>query len=121
MPACNNGTPASEHIRLGNSFIEHEHDLLSDLQAFIERNGKPCCLNLITDRDNAFLKNLEKQKPHTDEHHDPDHPAKTEEEEDELARIIREEEEENKKRQEWLKIKAQQDTEEAEKRKIKEK
>ena len=27
----------------------------------LEQNGKPCCLNLITDDDNRFLANIEKQ------------------------------------------------------------
>ena len=26
----------------------------------LEQNGKPCCLNLITDADNRFLRNIEK-------------------------------------------------------------
>lgn len=28
--------------------------------AKLEQNGKPCCLNLITDNDNRFLKNIER-------------------------------------------------------------
>jgi len=28
--------------------------------AKLEQNGKPCCLNLITDNDNKFLKNIER-------------------------------------------------------------
>ena len=39
------------------------------LQEFIEQNGKPCCLNLITDRDLKFLKQIEKKK-HTQAHHE---------------------------------------------------
>lgn len=27
----------------------------------LEQNGKPCCLNLITEADNRFLKNIERQ------------------------------------------------------------
>lgn len=34
---------------------------LAVLQTFIERNGKPCCLNLITNQDLRFLKSLEKK------------------------------------------------------------
>ena len=33
---------------------------LSMMQAKLEQNGKPCCLNLITDNDNKFLKNIER-------------------------------------------------------------
>ena len=31
------------------------------MRAKLEQNGKPCCLNLITDADNRFLANIEKQ------------------------------------------------------------
>jgi hypothetical protein len=73
------------------------------MQAFIERNGKPCCLNLITERDNAFLKNLEKQAQKQggagEDHHEGEQKdAHHDGEEDELAAIIREEEEESRKR-----------------------
>lgn len=30
------------------------------MRAKLEQNGKPCCLNLITENDNRFLKNIEK-------------------------------------------------------------
>ena len=32
------------------------------MRAKLEQNGKPCCLNLITDADNRFLKNIERQR-----------------------------------------------------------
>jgi hypothetical protein len=31
------------------------------MQQFIETQGKPCCLNLITDKDNKFIQNTEIQ------------------------------------------------------------
>lgn len=31
---------------------------LAEMQRFLEQNGKPCCVNLITDADNKFLANL---------------------------------------------------------------
>lgn len=42
--------------------------MLSHMQQFIETKGKPCCLNLITDRDNKFLADLERQA--TKAHHE---------------------------------------------------
>jgi len=121
IPTTNGGKPASENIRVSNSFLESDYELLHDMQAFIERNGKPCCLNLITERDNAFLKNLEKQAQKTEEHHNGAGEHKEHEgEEDELAAIIREEEEETRKRVEWQKFKAAQDAEDAEKKKANE-
>jgi len=30
------------------------------MRAFLEQNGKPCCINLITEADNKFLANLQK-------------------------------------------------------------
>lgn len=48
-------------MKVVNAFAEQDAALLTEIQAFIERNGKPCCLNLITERDNRFLSNLEKQ------------------------------------------------------------
>lgn len=68
--------------------------MLADLQAFIERNGKPCCLNLITERDNKFLKNLEKSKE--GKAHEGDGEEGVKEEDDEIAEIMKREEEQNK-------------------------
>ena len=34
---------------------------LKRMREKLEQNGKPCCLNLITDDDNRFLANIEKQ------------------------------------------------------------
>lgn len=36
-----------------------ESQTLSQIEAFLEKNGKPCCINLITDADNKFIKNLQ--------------------------------------------------------------
>ena len=33
---------------------------MQELQQFIERQGKPCCLNLITEADTKFMKKMEK-------------------------------------------------------------
>jgi hypothetical protein len=30
------------------------------MRALLEQNGKPCCINLITEADNKFLANLHK-------------------------------------------------------------
>ena len=32
------------------------------MQATLEKNGKPCCLNLITDNDSKFLAKIAKEK-----------------------------------------------------------
>lgn len=58
----NGEIPISENVKTVHSFSHGEMELLVDIQEFIERNGKPCCLNLITDRDNKFLRALEKQQ-----------------------------------------------------------
>jgi ribosomal 50S subunit-associated protein YjgA (DUF615 family) len=34
---------------------------LEKMRQLLEQNGKPCCLNLITDADNKFLRNIERQ------------------------------------------------------------
>ena len=51
----------SQNVITINALDDKEKNF-SHLQEFIERNGKPCCLNLITDRDLKFLKQLEKKK-----------------------------------------------------------
>jgi adenylate kinase len=91
-------------IKTMNAF--GEGDILQELQAFIEVNGKPCCLNLITENDTRFLKKLEEEP--------------TEAEDDELAAIVRVEEEANQVREEQKKEKAAKDAEEEEKRRVKE-
>jgi hypothetical protein len=48
-----------ENVKVTTCFGE---DVLNNLQTFIERNGKPCCINLITEKDIKFLKNIEKKK-----------------------------------------------------------
>lgn len=101
-----------------NVFLgEPEADMLADIQGFIERNGKPCCLNLITDRDNKFLKELEKKASEQVAAEGGDHPpTQKEEPEDELEKIIKAEEEEAQKKEAWLKHKAARDVEEEAKR-----
>ena len=34
---------------------------LNNMRQLLEQNGKPCCLNLITDADNKFLRNIDRQ------------------------------------------------------------
>jgi adenylate kinase family enzyme len=41
---------------------EVEAETLVEIQAFCEQNGKPCCINLITEGDLKFLKSLEEVK-----------------------------------------------------------
>lgn len=80
------------------------------MRALLEQNGKPCCINLITEADNKFLANLNKHevgeaKPHVQstEHMSEEEKAKHEAEqaealarsmEDEVDVLIRKEEEE---------------------------
>ena len=58
----NGEVPISENLKVINSFGASEPEIFGGLQDFIEKNGKPCCLNLITEKDNKFLKNLAKQQ-----------------------------------------------------------
>jgi len=39
--------------------LQLESECLSSIQEFCEKNGKPCCINLITEGDLKFLKSLE--------------------------------------------------------------
>lgn len=80
------------------------------MRALLEQNGKPCCINLITEADNKFLANLNKLeagevKPHVQstEHMSEEEKVKHEAEqaealarsmEDEVDVLIRKEEEE---------------------------
>lgn len=88
---------------------EDEQSNNQKLQTFIERNGKPCCLNLITERDVKFLKSIERDKKRqaADKTHQsiPAEEGKEElkqeddEDVDEVTKIIRREEEEVKRRE----------------------
>lgn len=51
----------SDHIKTVHAISSSDMEQLVDIQEFIEKRGKPCCLNLITDKDNKFLRALEKQ------------------------------------------------------------
>jgi hypothetical protein len=35
---------------------------LKEMQEFLEQNGKPCCVNLITENDSKFLNDLKKPR-----------------------------------------------------------
>ena len=94
----------AESVKTVNAFAEG--DLLHELQAFIEVNGKPCCLNLITERDTRFLKKLEAEP--------------VEAEEDELAALVRAEEEAAAVREQQRREQTARDAEEEEKRRAKE-
>lgn len=50
--------------------MEDKEKNFAHIQEFIEQNGKPCCLNLITDRDLKFLKQLEKKRHPVAVHHE---------------------------------------------------
>ena len=39
-----------------------ETQTLTKMQTLLEQNGKPCCINLITDGDNKFLRKLERKE-----------------------------------------------------------
>lgn len=83
---------------------------MGTMRALLEQNGKPCCINLITEADNKFLANLNKLeagevKPHVQstEHMSEEEKVKHEAEqaealarsmEDEVDVLIRKEEEE---------------------------
>ena len=46
---------------LDNTEVTADQEKTANLmRAKLEQNGKPCCLNLITENDNRFLKNIEK-------------------------------------------------------------
>ena len=78
---------------------------MGTMRALLEQNGKPCCINLITEADNKFLANLNKLeagevKPHVQstEHMSEEekvkHEALARSMEDEVDVLIRKEEEE---------------------------
>ena len=120
----------SQNVITINALDDKEKNF-SHLQEFIERNGKPCCLNLITDRDLKFLKQLEKKKnpqPHQEEVKHEEHAEvasqqldlEEEDDEDEVAKIIKKEEEEQARREEEAAEKKKQDQVEAEQRRVRE-
>ena len=108
-----------ENVKATTCFGE---DVLNHLQTFIERNGKPCCINLITEKDIKFLKNLEKKKieaPLGEEHKDRDAQIDHEDDEDEITKVIKKEEEEARKREEEEKERKKQEVLDKEAKKIK--
>lgn len=58
----------AEHIGQDNCVAvtgpesENVKETISMMQETLERNGKPCCLNLITENDSKFLGKLAKEK-----------------------------------------------------------
>lgn len=46
----------------GPEALEHEDNVLEQMKKLTEKNGKPCCINLITEADNKFLKKLQKEE-----------------------------------------------------------
>lgn len=88
-----------DNVEVVNAF-EEESKNASKIQKFIERNGKPCCLNLITDKDVKFLKSIEKKSQKDENDHKDSESHKGEDnEEDEIYSIIKREEAEAKRRQ----------------------
>lgn len=61
LARLNGDVPISENVKTLHAIASGDMEQLVEIQEFIERHGKPCCLNLITDRDNKFLRTLEKQ------------------------------------------------------------
>ena len=46
----------------GPEALEDEKKVLKQMLEVCEKNGKPCCINLITEADNKFLKKLQKEE-----------------------------------------------------------
>ena len=46
----------------GPEALEDENRVLDNIRTLTEKNGKPCCLNLITEADTKFLKKLQKDE-----------------------------------------------------------
>jgi len=129
----NGDIPISENVKTVHAISSGDMEQLVDIQEFIEKRGKPCCLNLITDRDNKFLRALEKQQKGTEKAADEtqqevdpslaqhtDGGAAAEDDEDELAEIMRQEEEENRRKVAEEAESKSKEGEEAEKRRAKE-
>lgn len=127
----------------GPDSFQVEHKTLGTLTALCERNGKPCCLNLITDGDNKFLANLKKEEERKikeaqaaveqaveetgskDEGEEAEEGEKTKEvveseEEDEVAALIKREEQEAHTREREAEEKKRVEEEESEIRKVRE-
>lgn len=117
IQSTNKGANISENVKVISSFAGSDSELLADLQEFIERNGKPCCLNLITERDNKFLKNLEKSKEGKAREGDGEEGVK--EEDDEIAEIMKREDEQNKLKEDDAREQKAKDIDEAQKKKAK--
>ena len=45
-----------------DTFATQETKFFGTMRHLLEQNGKPCCINLITESDNKFLANLKKQE-----------------------------------------------------------
>lgn len=133
----------------GQEALESEKEVLKQMTNLTEQNGKPCCLNLITEADNKFLKKLQKEeevqnKPLAsvegskedllaeetkgDEDQDLTEEQKAEkaaktidsEEEDEVGQLIRKEEEELLKAEKEAEERKRIEAEEAETKKVRE-
>jgi len=51
------GKQNAKYIQFSNEFSKQSGEVME----FIERNGKPCCLNLITEGDKKFLRQIERK------------------------------------------------------------
>lgn len=72
-----------------------ETETLISIQNFLEQNGKPCCINLITEADNKFIRSLQEQgKRKESVDITEEEKQDVEEDLDEIDMMIRKEEEE---------------------------
>jgi adenylate kinase len=60
LSKLNGDLPISENVKQMHAISSSDMEQLVEIQEFIEKQGKPCCLNLITERDNKFLRAIEK-------------------------------------------------------------
>lgn len=57
-----NHITASNCMTVSGQDSENAKATTAKMQGLLEKNGKPCCLNLITEADNKFLAKLAKEK-----------------------------------------------------------
>jgi hypothetical protein len=78
LSKLNGEIPISENVKSVHAISSSDMEQLVDIQEFIEKRGKPCCLNLITEKDNKFLRALEKQQKAADKPADETQPIQQE-------------------------------------------
>lgn len=108
------------NVLLLNGLEKEEHNL-GALKEFIEQKGAPCSLNLITEKDQKFLRRLERlAKPQLEESKGSLSQRQDEDSEDEVTQLIRREEEEARKRADDERERKRVEALEAEQRRLKE-